>query len=104
MANGDKETGVTFHWLDKEFDKGDILLQEKITIESDDTVASLSFKSAKIGAELIDHGLNLVEKGNPPRIQQDLTKASYYSWPQPQDLKRFRENGGKFGSILDYVR
>lgn len=103
IANGDKESGVTLHWLDEEFDTGDILLQEQINIETDDTVASLSFKSAQVGAKLIARGLDAIEKGDPPRIQQDLKNASYYSWPRPQDLERFRHNGGKFGSIFKYT-
>ena len=103
MANGDKETGVTLHWLDEKFDTGDILLQELVTIESDETVASLSFKSAQVGLRLIIRGLKAIEEGDPPRIPQDLKHASYFSWPRPQDLKRFQRNGGKFGSIFNHI-
>lgn len=103
MTNGDKETGVTLHWLDEKFDTGDILVQELVTIESDDTVASLSFKSAQVGLRLIIRGLNAIEEGDPPRIPQDLKRASYFSWPRPQDLKRFRRNGGKFGSMFKHI-
>jgi methionyl-tRNA formyltransferase len=104
IANGDRETGITLHWVDEKFDTGDFLLQEVVPIEPDDTMTSLQYKSAQIGAEMLVKGMDLIESGHPPRIPQDNRRASYYSWPRPEDQRRFRQRGGRYGTVFDLMR
>jgi methionyl-tRNA formyltransferase len=104
IANNEKETGVTLHWVDETFDTGDLLLQESIPIERGDTMTSLQYKSAKIGAELLIRGVDLVESGDPPRISQDKGQATYFSWPSPADQRRFRQRGVDYGTIFELMR
>jgi methionyl-tRNA formyltransferase len=78
-----------------------VLLQEKIAIEPDDTITSLSYKSSVVGADMLVKAVQLVEAGNPPRISQDEQQASYYSIPTPADQRRFRQRGGKYGTIFE---
>jgi len=101
FVEGDRETGVTVHWVDTKFDTGDLLLQEKIAVEPTDTVTSLSYKSSVVGADMLVQAVKLVEAGNPPRLPQDHTQASYHSVPTPADQRRFRAMGGKYGTIFD---
>ena len=101
FVEGDKETGVTVHWVDRKFDTGDLLLQEKIPIEPDDTVTSLSYKSSVLGAEMLVKAIELIEAGNPPRLPQNHSQASYHSIPTPADQRRFRQKGGKYGTIFE---
>jgi methionyl-tRNA formyltransferase len=104
IANGDEQTGVTLHWVDEEFDTGDILVQESIPIKPDDTITSLAYKSARVGAEMLVRGVGLIEAGDPPRIKQDPDQASYYSWPRLEDQRRFRKRGGDYGTIFELAR
>ena len=104
ITNGETETGVTVHWVDEKFDTGDLLLQEKIQVTSDDTITSLSYQSAILGAEMLVKAVNLIEAGSPPHIPQDNSQASYHSWPKPADQRRFREQGGKYGTIFELWR
>lgn len=104
IANGDRETGVTLHWVDEKFDTGDILLQEIFPIQPDDTITSLAYKSAQVGAEMLVRGADLVEAGDPPRIRQDNEQATYHSWPRPADQRRFRRRGGDYGTIFELMR
>jgi hypothetical protein len=101
IANGEQETGVTIHWVDQKFDTGDLLLQEKLAVEPGDTLTSLQYKSAAIGADMLVEAVRLVAGGNPPRIPQDNSQASYYSYPKPVDLRRFRQQGGQYGTIFE---
>jgi folate-dependent phosphoribosylglycinamide formyltransferase PurN len=101
LAAGETETGVTVHWVDEKFDTGEILLQEKITVEPNDTITSLSYKSAVVGAGMLVEAVRLVAGGNPPRIPQNSSQASYHSWPKPADQRRFRQQGGKYGTIFE---
>lgn len=104
MANGERQSGVTLHWVDEKFDTGDFLLQETISIEPDDTMTSLQYKSAQAGAEMLVRGVDLIEAGNPPHVPQDNSQAVYYSWPRPEDLRRFRQRGGRYGTVFDLMR
>lgn len=75
---GEKETGVTIHYIDEGLDTGDIILQEKVDIGPDDTVASLYFnKLYPLGIRLIRETVKLIREGKAPRIPQDHRKASY---------------------------
>jgi len=42
VAAGDKETGVTIHIVDKEYDTGPILAQKTMPVAPDDTPESLA--------------------------------------------------------------
>ncbi len=101
IANGDKETGVTIHWVDEKFDTGDLLLQERIPVTPSDTISSLSYKSAQLGADMLVKAVNLIAAGNPPHLTQDNSQASYHTWPTPADQRRFRQLGGQYGTIFE---
>jgi phosphoribosylglycinamide formyltransferase-1 len=45
---GEKETGVTIHLVDEEYDKGTILAQRTVAVEKDDTPESLSARVLKV--------------------------------------------------------
>ena len=53
IINGEKETGVTTFKLKHEIDTGDILLQERIPIEENETAGELHDKMKVIGAQLL---------------------------------------------------
>lgn len=101
IMNREPETGVTIHWVDEKFDTGELLMQEKLSVLPSDTITSLSYKSALLGAEMMVKAVNLVAAGNPPRLTQDNSQASYHSYPKPADQRRFRERGGKYGTIFE---
>lgn len=44
IANGEKYTGITIHWIGKKIDQGEIILKKKIRILKDDTGGSLYIK------------------------------------------------------------
>ena len=44
LKNGEKESGITIHYVNSEYDKGKILFQESISITKDETAKSLKEK------------------------------------------------------------
>jgi phosphoribosylglycinamide formyltransferase 1 len=44
IANKEKESGITIHYVNEQYDKGDIIFQEKCPVLSSDTAASLAKK------------------------------------------------------------
>jgi methionyl-tRNA formyltransferase len=78
LLNGEHETGFTIFWLDQGIDTGPILLQKKVPIDPNDTTGSLYFnKLFPMGIEAMAEAVDLVKAGNPPRIVQDESQATY---------------------------
>ncbi|MDO5523869.1 MAG: methionyl-tRNA formyltransferase [Bacteroidia bacterium] len=53
IINGEKETGVTTFFLSHEIDTGEIIFQEKITIEDNDNAETVHNKLMVLGAQLV---------------------------------------------------
>lgn len=78
LINGETKTGLTLFWVDSGIDTGPILLQQEVKVEPDDTTGSLYFnKIFPLGVEAIGAAVDLIKAGNPPRIVQDESKATY---------------------------
>ncbi len=78
IINGDSETGLTVFWPDRGIDTGPILLQKRCPIGPDETVGSLYFeKLFPMGVDAIAESVRLVQQGNPPRLIQDHSLATY---------------------------
>src|SRR6476661_5717678 len=63
IANGETVTGVTTMRIDSGLDTGDILLQQELSISSEDTAETLAPPLATIGAELVVETLRKLPAG-----------------------------------------
>jgi methionyl-tRNA formyltransferase len=78
LIKGETVTGLSLFWVDPGIDTGPVLLQKQVKVEPDDTTGSLYFnKIFPLGIEAIGEAVDLIEAGNPPRIAQDESQASY---------------------------
>lgn len=78
IINGEKETGVTIHYIDEGIDTGDIILQENVKIDDNDTVVSLYFnKLYPLGIDLMKKTVKLIKDNKAHSIPQDNSKSSY---------------------------
>ena len=78
LISGETVTGLTIFWLDKGIDTGPILLQKEVQVDPNDTTGTLYFnKLFPMGIEAISEAVDLIKAGNPPRIVQDESTASY---------------------------
>lgn len=76
IANGETVTGNTTMRIDAGLDTGDILLQQQISIASDDSSETLAPKLAAPGAELMIETLQGLEAGTIQPRKQDDTQAT----------------------------
>ena len=70
IMNGETETGVTIHFMDEDFDTGDIIAQKAYHIHSKATMGTLFNELNVIGIELLLHVLQAYELQELPRIKQ----------------------------------
>jgi methionyl-tRNA formyltransferase len=76
IANGETVTGNTTMRLDAGLDTGDILLQQQLPINPDDTAETLAPRLADMGADLLVETLRGLEAGSIHPRQQDDTQAT----------------------------
>jgi folate-dependent phosphoribosylglycinamide formyltransferase PurN len=81
LANRERVTGATVHYMDRGIDTGNVILQREVPIAPGDTEASLHPRLARGAADLLREALPLLAAGTAPSIPQDESRASYYSLP-----------------------
>lgn len=80
LMNGEKETGVTIHFIENEqVDCGRIILQTKLKIGANDTDGSIRCKLAKLSEKTLVRALHIIiKKGKKVFLGQNELEASYY--------------------------
>lgn len=82
LINGDKETGVTIMYMEKEMDAGDIISQRSLPILPEDTVGTLFEKLSLLGRDLLMDTLLDIFNGSIRPVSQkeeDVTVAPMIS-------------------------
>lgn len=77
VANGEQKTGVTTMFINEKMDAGDVIAQEEELILPDDTGLTLGGRLADKGAKLLIETVEMIRRGNMPRIKQNEALASY---------------------------
>ncbi len=62
IKNKDAQSGVSIHFVDAEFDSGEIILQKKLKLEKDETVQSLELKIKQLEKAAIVEAFKLCLK------------------------------------------
>ena len=71
IINGDKESGVTTFFLKHEIDTGDIILQNRVTIDDNDTAGTLHDKLMMVGGESVLETVKLIVEGRAEALPQE---------------------------------
>lgn len=65
LAAGEKESGITIHYVDEHYDSGDIIFQAKCNIEPGETVESLSNKIHALEHKHLPEVIEQLASGKP---------------------------------------
>ena len=79
VIDGEKETGITIMQMDAGIDTGDIILQEKLELNPDETAGSLFDRLTEMAGPVLVKALKSIEEGTAIRTPQDEEKATYVS-------------------------
>jgi phosphoribosylglycinamide formyltransferase-1 len=64
IASGEKESGITIHYVDELYDHGQTIFQAKVAVEPDDTPATLARKVQALEHEFFPIWIEKVVNGN----------------------------------------
>ena len=76
IINGEKETGVTTFFIEKEIDTGNIIDADKVQITSDMTAGELHDKLANLGKETMLRTIHTIESGTVVSTSQNNIQLS----------------------------
>jgi methionyl-tRNA formyltransferase len=85
LVHGERESGVTLHYMVEKPDRGDIVAQRAVPITDDDTALTLFHKLTDAAALLMRETYPRLCAGTAPRVPQDHSRASYFGGRRPQD-------------------
>lgn len=86
FRDGIRETGMSIHRVEKEFDNGDIILQSRVSLpDGIDTLTAVKILFESISKPLPDI-LEKIVRNKTKAIKQNEKKSSYYSWPKTEDF------------------
>jgi methionyl-tRNA formyltransferase len=85
VLNGEKETGVTLHYMVKKADAGDIIDQEAVPISHEDTAQDVFNQCVKAARRVLERQLEALKAGTAPRRAQDESQAEYFGGRKPED-------------------
>lgn len=78
ILNGEKESGVTLHLVDENYDSGAILAQSKVRIDRDDTSKELRERSVTVARALVADFIAGLNDNITMPIAQSERLASYF--------------------------
>lgn len=85
ILHGEREGGVTLHYMVKKADAGDIVDQEAFPIGIDDTPTDVYARLLPAAERVLERSAALVMEGTAPRIRQLESKATTFGRRRPED-------------------
>ncbi len=85
ILNGERETGVSLHYMVDKPDAGALIAQERVAIGQDDTALEVSLAVAEAAARLLAHTLPRLAAGPPAGEPLELARGSYFGGRRPED-------------------
>ena len=86
ILHNEKKSGVTFHLIDENFDKGNILIQKEIEILPDDTSKELKDRTVYQARLLCSEILSKLGEGLIIPVPQNEKEATYFTNIKPTDM------------------
>lgn len=85
IINGEKEAGVTLHYMTEQPDAGDILAQKKFPIQDSDNAKTVHLKAAVAAKTMLEDFLPKLIKGKAVAKKQNEKMATCFHGRKPED-------------------
>jgi methionyl-tRNA formyltransferase len=93
MYHGEQSVGITIHRMNEAIDEGSLIYQKMIPIEANESLDSLIKRTKMIGAACMIEVINKIREHNITDMENKKEDGSYFSFPTPEDVRKFREKG-----------
>lgn len=89
QARDYENVGVSIIHLDPGIDSGDLALQGRIAVDTNDSIFDIKLKLARLAGDLALEAIRRARADNLPRTPQDEGAAGFYPTPGAGDLIRY---------------
>lgn len=103
LYKGEKETGVSIHFVEEGLDSGDIIVQKKIKIDKGDSFNTIVKKNYRIAPQAMLEAINKLELNQESFLKNDDNLATYNSTPTLKEAWTYRVKIG-FGIKMIFDR
>lgn len=86
IIQGKDKTGITFHFMDENYDTGKILLQKEVPILFSDNGYTLKLRCVRTARSLLQELLPRLENGTANPVEQNSINASYFKRITNKDI------------------
>jgi methionyl-tRNA formyltransferase len=93
MYHGEKEVGVTIHYMAPKVDEGAALLQEELEIRAGESLDQLIRRAKRHGAHCMAKVLRQVATGTQQPVPLDNSHGSYFTFPTLDEIREFHRRG-----------
>jgi methionyl-tRNA formyltransferase len=93
MYKGDKQIGVTIHYMAEALDAGEIIHQVPVDVGSE-SLHEMILKTKRLSARLVDQTLREIENGTV-KSRPMPPGGSYQTFPTPSEVAEFKKRGNK---------
>jgi methionyl-tRNA formyltransferase len=91
ILNGEREFGVTIHYMDEKLDNGEIIVQGTVPIGPTDTLETLYPQAFELAGDLLCRAFELIESGTAVGRPNPEDLKTYYSYPSSEVARRYRQ-------------
>lgn len=98
LFNDESELGLTVHWMAKKVDTGDVIIQDRVPLvydfsfglDFDGFISHYRTQLADRCAHLVARAVDLIAKGDAPRITQNPNEGRRYRLPVKKEKDELR--------------
>lgn len=102
LANNEKKSAATIHYMEKGLDEGDIVEQIFVPVEQGDSAFALFNRCCIEASKILPETVNKIISKKLEAKKQDESKISYYSWPDKKSIKSLKSNGFYLFKVSDF--
>lgn len=102
LAEGEKNVGVTIHFMEKGIDRGDIIIQRSVAVREKDDEHSLFMRCSSIAIPMLLEKIKEIEDNSLVTTAQK-EDGSYFSLPTKKAVRAFKKRGHRFFKIKDFL-
>jgi len=93
MFHGERNVGVTIHYMVAKIDEGNVLLQDSLEILPGESLDHLIRRSKRHGAHCMVHVLQQISAGVQTPKTLDNENSTYFTFPTIEEIRQFHRRG-----------
>ena len=93
MLRGERAATITVHVMDEKLDAGGVLATQVFPIKARDSLDRVIKGTKRQAAHLLIRALRDLRAGRARPTPLDMSQADYFSFPRPEDVRKFRDRG-----------